>query len=168
MITSRVTFGPELINLDGSDPEGTAPDSPNPTKLCLTANPSFSGQSRGSVETTCSNTTPDAWGNIIRTFESTGVIDPGTFQVPVDWPIENADAKQLVEAIERDIENRWYVFHGPPTAAHSTGPKLKFKAHCTGGTPAMGILMDGNARLTKTLSFKITGDYTIVAPVART
>ena len=163
-ISARVKFKPELINIDGSDPEGTDPSA----YLCLTGNPSFSGQQRSSVETTCTQTTRDAWGNIIRTFESSGVIDPGTFQVPVDWDVQVAAAKNLVEAIERDTENRVYVFEFPPTAAFSAGGKIKFTGHCTGGTPAMPILVSGDARVTKTLNFKISGDYTIVAPTART
>ena len=60
---------------------GAAPDPVNASSnvyMCLVDGPNWSGFTRGDVETTCSNTTLDAWGNLIRQYEAGKLIDLGT------------------------------------------------------------------------------------------
>lgn len=164
-VTSRVRLKVTTLDVDGNTPAGSAPAEPY---ICMTSSPTFSGQERPSVETTCSESPRDTWGNIIKQFESSGVRAPGTMQVQIDWDVHDADAYAFVEAICRDTENRPYVFEWPDSKDWSTGPKLNFSGHVTADTPAMPILVGGEARLTKNLTFQLNGDYTRTAPVART
>ena len=162
--TARVRFEVMTTDIDGDDPEGTAPESPN---LCLVNAPTFSGLTKGSVETTCTETPVDDWCNLWRVFESNGVVDPGNMTINVDWDINSVASAELVEAVVRDIENRNYRFNFPESKLFSTGPKLQYTGHCVGATQAMPILSEGNTRLTRQLTFKLSGDYVKTAGVAR-
>ena len=164
-VTSRVRLKCTTLDTDGSTPAGGTPAAPY---ICMTASPTFSNQARPSVETTCSESPRDAWGNIIKQFESSGIRDPGTMQVSIDWDVHDSAAYAFVEALCRDPENRPYVFEWPESKDWSTGPKLNFSGHVTADTPAMPILVGGEARLTKNLTWQLNGDYTRTAPVART
>lgn len=163
-VTSRVRLKVTTLDVDGATPAGSAPAEPY---VCMTGSPSFSSQARPSVEVTCSESTRDAWGNVIKQFESSGIRDPGTMQVSVDWDVHDAEAYAFVDALCRDPENREYVFEWPESKLWSVGPKLKFTGHVTADVPAMPILVGGEARLTKQLTWQLTGDPVRVAGTAR-
>jgi hypothetical protein len=153
------------VDLDGDTPAGEVPSAPY---LCVTNAPTFSGLSKGSVEMTCTETALDDWGNLFRVFESNGVVDPGNMVLTLDWDINSAASDELVEAVVRDIENRQYRFEFPESKLYSTGPMLTYTGHCVAAGQSMPILYEGNTRLTRQLTFKLSGDYIKTPGVART
>jgi len=133
--------------------------------LCVTSALTFSGFTRNSVNTTCSETADDDWGNIWKTFVGSRMIDAGTVTIPVDWDVDDEyggrEFVTLVNSANGDL-----VVEFPAGSGETTGPKITLTGHAVSFTPNLGVLDDGDgARTTGELVWKISGIPVFTAPV---
>lgn len=114
------------------------------------------GISRGSVDTTHSETTPDASGYLWRTFRPSDIIDGGMIEAEVHF-----DAR-IALPINADIQS--CKIHFPAGDGETTGPILTFNAFMTAQDDSYSPLDD--VTMKATLRFKVSGAYTLTAAVA--
>lgn len=150
-------------------PTGTGP-APDPvtagsdTYACVTDGPNWSGFARGDVETTCSNTTLDAWGNLLRTFKPGKIIDMGTMTITVDWDPLNVNGGREWAAFF-DGRTGTLLIEFPAESGETKGPILNVPGYCNKFTPQGTVLSEGDgSRLTAELVWKLAGAITITAP----
>lgn len=154
----------QLPNIDstgnGTNDLGTS------TYLCVTGNVSFSGFTRGTMETTCSETTADGWGNVWRIFRGGRFVDAGTLSFDVDWdPDTAAGGLELAAFKDGNDTPQDYVFLAPVEAGETTALSLTFPAVVTSFTPQFGILEDGDeSRMMASMELKLSGAPTITLP----
>lgn len=151
----RVKFFPQ-----DTTPTGTGPALGNTTGgsdsfVCVTAGPTWSGFSRGDVETTCTETALDGWGNLLRQHRPGKMVDLGTLTFTVDWMIDNQYAGREFAAF-MDGRVGDLVIYFPPEGAQTTGPTLTLNGYCNRFTPAGTVLTDDTgSRLTAELVYKL-------------
>lgn len=160
----RIQFFEQTTTPVGS---GAAPDPVNAGSdvyACVTDGPNWSGFTRGDVETTCSETTLDAWGNLIRTHRSGKVVDLGTISFTVDWdPDDQYGGREF--AAFMDGRTGDLLVHFPAEGSETTGPILTLSGYCNSFTPSGTVLSDDEgARSTAELVFKINS-MDVTAPV---
>ena len=117
----RIKFFAQTTVPTGS---GAAPDPVDNTSnvyACVTDGPTWSGFTRGDVETTCSNTTLDAWGNLIKTFRSGKIVDLGTITFTVDWDVTNTYGGRELAAF-MDGRSGVLIVEFPAESGETTGP----------------------------------------------
>lgn len=160
--SSRVRIKLPLQDTDGTGSNTASSD----VYLCVTAPITFSGFTRNSVETTCSETTDDDWGNIWKTFNGSKMIDAGTVTIPVDYDVDTVDGgREFVTLVQQS--NGDYIIEFPAGSGESAGPKITLTGHVTSFTPNVGVLDDADgARTTAELVLKISGAPVFTAPVA--
>lgn len=148
----------KLPNID-VDADGSYADDNNSAFICVTGNVSWSGFKRQSVNTTCTESTADGWGNIIKTFRAGKFIDMGTLTFDVDF---DPSTTSIVNAAFRMTGNGNYKVYFPAETGETTGPIITIPAHMTDLTPHTDALAEGdNARSRATLVLKLAGDWTI-------
>lgn len=131
---------------------------------CITGNVSWSGFTRGSIETTCTEAIADGWDNIIRTYRAGGFIDMGTLTFDVDWDPSNDDS---VNSAFRERSNKNYRVDFPAEPDEVTGPVLVIPGHFTNMVPMTDAMSDtDSARSRATLTLKISGDWSLTDAVA--
>lgn len=141
------------------DADGSYADDVNAAYVCVTGNVSWSGFKRQSVNTTCTETAVDGWGNIIKIFKAGRFIDMGTLTMDVDF---DPSTTSLINAAFRQTGNRSYEVHFPAEDAETTGPYITIPGHFTDMTPITDAMAEGdNARSRATLVLKLSGDWTI-------
>ena len=131
---------------------------------CVTDGPTWSGFSKGDVETTCSNTTLDGWGNLIRTFRSGKIVDLGTITFTVDWdPDDTWGGRELSAFFDGRSGNLMVEF--PAAVGETTGPILVLTGYVNKFTPQGTVLSDDSgARSLGEIVFRISG-IDVTAPV---
>lgn len=134
-----------------------AVDATSDVYLCVTDGPTWSGFTRGDVETTCSNVTEDGWGNLIRTFEPGKVVDLGTLTFTVDWdPDDTAGGREMVAFFDGRVGALLVEY--PPNAGEVLGPVITLTGHVNKFTPQGTVLADDkSARQTAEMSVRISG-----------
>jgi len=149
------------IDVDG---DSSAGDDDNAGYVCITGNASWSGFTRQSIKTTCTESPVDGWGNIIHTYIAGRFIELGTLTFDVDWSPSEDD---IVEAAFRNWQNRSYRIDFPPEVGETAGPKIAIPGHFQGFTPMTPFMAEGDeARSRATLVLKIAGDWTITDAVS--
>ena len=153
----RIKFFAQTTVPTGS---GAAPDPVDNTSnvyACVTDGPTWSGFTRGDVETTCSNTTLDAWGNLIKTFRSGKIVDLGTITFTVDWDVDDAYGGRELAAF-MDGRSGTLIVEFPAEGSETTGPKINITGYCNKFTPMGTVLSEGTgARSMAELVYKISG-----------
>ena len=145
------------------DADGSYADDDNEAYVCVTGNVSWAGFSRGSMKTTCSESTADGWDNIIHTYKASKFVEMGTLTFDVDWLPSEDD---IVNAAFRNTNNKNYRIDFPAEDGETTGPKITIPGHFTNMTPMTNILAEGDeARCRATLVLKLSGDWTITDAV---
>lgn len=131
---------------------------------CVTDGPNWSGFTRGDVETTCSNTTLDGWGNLIRTFQAGKIVDLGTVTFTVDWDPDNTwGGRELAAFFDGRTGDLLVEFPAGP--GETSGPVLVLSGHVRQFTPMGTVLTDDDgARSTAEIVFRISG-LDVTAPV---
>lgn len=151
----RIQFFAQTTAPTGSGP---APDPVNASSnvyACVLDGPTWSGFTRGETETTCSNTTLDAWGNLIRTFRSGKIVDLGTITFTVDWDPDDAYGGRELAAFMDGRTGDLKVYF-PADGSETTGPILTLNGFCNSFKPAGTVLVDGaGARSTAELVYRI-------------
>lgn len=146
---------------------GAAPDAVDATSdvyACVTDGPSWSGFTRGDVETTCSNTSLDGWGNLIRTFRAGKLVDLGTITFTVDWDPDDTNGGREFAAFF-DGRSGDLLVEFPAEGAETTGPILVLTGYCNKFTPQGTVLSDDQgSRSLAELVFRISG-IDVTAPV---
>lgn len=146
---------------------GAAPDavdSNSDVYACVTDGPNWSGFTRGDVETTCSNTTLDAWGNLIRSFRAGAIIDLGTVTFTVDWDPDDTWGGREMQAFF-DGRSGDLLVQFPAAAGETTGPVLVLTGYVNKFTPQGTVLSEGNAaRSMAEIVFRLSG-IDVTAPV---
>jgi len=157
--SSRIRL--KMPNVD-VDADGSAADDANAAFICVTGNFSWSGFTRQSIKTTCSESPVDGWDNVIHVYRAGRFLDLGTLTFDVDWDPAEDD---IVNAAFRQKFNKNYEIHFPPEAGETAGPKIVVPGHFNGMTPITDVMADGeSARTRATLVLKIAGDWTITDP----
>lgn len=145
-------------NLD-TDADGSVEDQSNAAYMCVTGNVSWSGFKRQSINTTCTETAADGWGNIVKTYRAGKFIDLGTLTMDVDFSPAVADK---VNAAFRQTQNKNWRIEFPAESGETAGPVIVIPAHATDLTPITDVQAEGdNARSRATLVLKLAGDWTI-------
>ena len=154
--------------LQNVDPSSPGTDTGSDVYVCLVDGPNWSGLTRGDVETTCSETTLDDWGNLIRTFRAGKLVDLGTVTLTVDWdPVEGADGSYGGREFAAFMDGRTgdLLIEFPAASGETTGPIVTLTGYCNSFTPSGTVLSDDDsARSTAELVYKLNAvSYT--APV---
>lgn len=151
----RVKFFPQDTTPTGTGPAlGTV--TPNSDSfVCVTAGPTWSGISRGDVETTCTETALDGWGNLPKQFRPGKLIDYGTITLSVDWEIDNQyGGREFAAFMDGRVGD--LVFYFPPEGAQTTGPTMTLTGYCNRFTPSGTVLTDDTgSRLVAELVYKL-------------
>jgi hypothetical protein len=152
----------KLPNVD-VDQDGSAGDDANAAFICVTGNVSWSGFTRQSVKTTCTESTVDGWGNIVHTYRAGSFIEMGNLTFDVDFTPDQQD--RAIAAFRQKL-NKNYEIHFPAEQGETTGPIISIPAHRSGFTPITNALGEGDdARSRATVSLKLAGDWTITDAV---
>lgn len=124
---------------------------------CVFSGPNWSGFSKGMVNVTCSNTSLDAWGNIVKKYRSGKILDLGTVGFGIDWDPNLVSEKQsLVLAAFFDGREGTYLLEIPAEGNETAGPVLNIVGIQTDFVPGGEILAeDDEARLSATVTIKI-------------
>ena len=139
-------------------------DSESDTYACVTDGPTWSGFTRGDVETTCSNTALDGWGNLIRSFRAGKIVDLGTITFTVDWdPDDTWGGRELAAFFDGRSGDLLVEF--PAAQGETTGPVLVLTGYVNKFTPQGTVLTDDDgARSTAEIIFRISA-IDVTAPV---
>jgi hypothetical protein len=150
--------------LQNVDPSVPGTDTGSDVYVCLVDGPNWSGFTRGDVETTCSETTLDDWGNLIRTFRAGKLVDLGTVTLTVDWDADDSYGGREFAAF-MDGRTGDLLLEFPAASGETTGPIITLTGYCNSFTPAGTVLSeDDSARSTAELVYKLNAvSYT--APV---
>jgi len=150
--------------LQNVDPSSPGTDTGSDVYVCLVDGPNWSGLTRGDVETTCSETTLDDWGNLIRTFRAGKLVDLGTVTLTVDWDADDAYGGREFAAF-MDGRTGDLLIEFPAASGETTGPIVTLTGYCNSFTPSGTVLSDDDsARSTAELVYKLNAvSYT--APV---
>jgi hypothetical protein len=151
----RIKFFPQTTT-----PTGTGP-APDPTTTgsdsfaCVIAGPTWSGVTRGDVETTCSESGLDVWGNLPRKHRPGKIVDYGTVTFTVEWDIDDQyGGREFATVMDGRVGN--LIFYFPPEGSQTTGPTLTINGYCNRFTPAGSVLADDAAsKLTAEVVYKI-------------
>ena len=165
--TSRVKikFFAQTTVPTGSGPAPDTVDSASNVYACVTDGPNWSGFTRGDVQTTCSNTTLDAWGNLIRTYKAGKIVEMGTLTFTVDWDADDNYGGREWAAFF-DGRSGSLLIEFPAELGETVGPKLTVSGYCNKFTPMGTVLAEGDgSRSTAELVWKISGSITVTAPV---
>lgn len=148
----------------GSGAAPDAVDAASDVYACVTDGPSWSGFTRGDVETTCSNTALDGWGNLIRTFKAGKMVDLGTITFTVDWdPDDTYGGREFAAFFDGRSGDLLVEF--PAEGAETTGPILVLTGYCNKFTPQGTVLSDDQgSRSLAELVFRIS-NIDVTAPV---
>jgi hypothetical protein len=134
-----------------------AVDAASDVYLCVTDGPTWSGFTRGDVETTCSNITLDGWGNLIRTFEPGKMINLGTLTFTVDWDPDLATGGREMTAFW-DGRSGEFLVEFPANIGETAGPVITITGYVNKFTPMGTVLSeDKSARQSAEMSIKISG-----------
>jgi len=151
----RVKFYEQTTAPTGSGAAPDPVDASSDVYMCLVDGPNWSGFTRGDVETTCSNTALDAWGNLIRQYEAGKLIDLGTLTLTLDWDPDNAYGGREIAAF-MDGRSGNLTIEFPAKLGETTGPVITANGYCNSCTPAGAVLTDdNNSRSTVELVFKL-------------
>lgn len=150
--------------LQNVDPSVPGTDTGSDVYVCLVDGPNWSGFTRGDVETTCSETTLDDWGNLIRTFRAGKLVDLGTVTLTVDWDADDSYGGREFAAF-MDGRTGDLLIEFPAASGETTGPIVTLTGYCNSFTPSGTVLSDDDsARSTAELVYKLNAvSYT--APV---
>ena len=150
--------------LQNVDPSSPGTDTGSDVYVCLVDGPNWSGLTRGDVETTCSETTLDDWGNLIRTFRAGKLVDLGTVTLTVDWDADDSYGGREFAAF-MDGRTGDLLIEFPAASGETTGPIVTLTGYCNSFTPSGTVLSDDDsARSTAELVYKLNAvSYT--APV---
>lgn len=147
-----------------TDPSSATVESGSDDYVCLIDGPNWSGFTRGDVETTCSQTSLDAWGNLIRQFRAGKLVDLGTVTLTVDWDPDDQYGGREFQAF-MDGRTGDLVIEFPAESGETTGPIITVNGYCNGFTPSGTVLADDDAaRSTAELVYKLNS-IDITAPV---
>lgn len=148
----------------GSGAAPDAVDAASDVYACVTDGPTWSGFTRGDVETTCSNTTLDGWGNLIRTFRGGHIVDLGTLTFTVDWDPDDTNGGREFAAFF-DGRSGVLLVEFPAASGETTGPSLSLTGYCNKFTPMGTVLSDDqNARSLAEMVFRLSA-IDVNAPV---
>lgn len=151
----RVKFFEQTSVPTGSGAAPDPVDTNSDVYMCLVDGPNWSGFTRGDVETTCSNTALDAWGNLIRQYQAGKMVDLGTITLTLDWDPDTAYGGREIAAF-MDGRSGNLLIEFPANAGENTGPVITVNGYCNSCTPAGTVLSDDQAsRSTVELVFKL-------------
>lgn len=147
-----------------TDPSVPGTEVGSDSYVCLLDGPNWSGFTRGDVETTCSETSEDDWGNLIRTFRPGNLVNLGTLTLTVDWDPDDDYGGREFQAF-MDGRTGDLVIEFPASATETTGPILTVNGYCNSFTPSGTVLSDDDAaRSTAELVYKLNS-ISVTAPV---
>jgi hypothetical protein len=150
--------------LQNVDPSSPGTDTGSDVYVCLVDGPNWSGLTRGDVETTCSETTLDDWGNLIRTFRAGKLVDLGTVTLTVDWDADDSYGGREFAAF-MDGRTGDLLIEFPAASGETTGPIITLTGYCNSFTPSGTVLSDeDSARSTAELVYKLNA-IAYTAPV---
>lgn len=157
--SSRVRIKLPALDTTG---DGTADQSAG-DYLCAIGSVSFSGFSRGTIQTTCSETAADGWGDVWRIFEGGKFVDPGTISLQVDWdPVDAGGGNPMYIFRNSGGASKNYIWEFPLGSGETTALSITWPVIVTNFTPEFGLLEDGDeARLTASMEWKLSGAPTI-------
>lgn len=159
----RVQFFPQDTDPTGSGPAMEAVTAGSDSYVCVYDGPTWSGFTRGNVETTCTETSLDGWGNLIRKFRAGKLVDFGTITFTVDWdPDDQYGGREFAAFMDGRTGDLKLYF--PPEGTETTGPILILNGYCNSFTPSGTVLSDDNAsRSAAQLVYKLN-DISVTAP----
>jgi len=156
---SRVKIQFPDMDYDGDG----AVDSTSAFFACVFSGPDWSGFTKTAVNTTCSNATLDAWGNLIKTYRGGRIIDQGTITISVDWSPIDADGGKVYGAFASTVSGNFLV-QLPPEAGETTGAFLTIPGEIEQFTPMGKVLAEGDeARWAASIVIRISGAITFAA-----
>jgi hypothetical protein len=160
----KVKFFEQDTTPTGTDSGPGSVDPNSDVYACVTDGPTWSGFKRGDVETTCSNTTLDGWGNLIRAFRAGKMVDLGTITFTVDWdPDDQYGGREFAAFMDGRSGNLLVEF--PASTGETTGPIITLNGYCNSFTPKGTVLSDDqNARSLAELTYRINS-ISFTAPV---
>lgn len=124
---------------------------------CVYGGPNWSGFTKTKVNVTCSNTTLDDWGNIVKQYRSGRIIDLGTVSFDIDWDpnlVSTEESKALAAFYDGRAGD--YLIEIPAEGTETAGPVLTLNMIQESFTPGGTVLAEGDeARLTASVSFQI-------------
>jgi hypothetical protein len=150
---SRIKLKYPDLDYDG---DGSV-DSTSAFYACVHGGPNWSGFTKTKVNVTCSNTTLDDWGNIVKQYRSGKIIDLGTVSFDIDWdPNLVSTEESLALAAFYDGRTADFLLEIPAEGAETAGPILTLTMVQEGFTPTGNVLAEGDAaRLSATVMFQI-------------
>lgn len=159
----RVQFFSQDTDPTGSGPAMEAVTAGSDSYVCVYDGPTWSGFTRGNVETTCTETSLDGWGNLIRKFRAGKLVDFGTITFTVDWdPDDQYGGREFAAFMDGRTGDLKLYF--PPEGVETTGPILTLNGYCNSFTPSGTVLSDDNAsRSAAQLVYKLN-DISVTAP----
>lgn len=158
---SRIRLQLPLIDDTGDGTPTTSTD----TYVCITGNFSWTGFSRSSVRSDCSETTLDAFGNLVKTFTGGKEIDSGEISFDADWSPDalTTTGGRLYAAFKSGL-NGDYKIKFPAAVGETAGPIITVPGHVTKFTPMTSVMGDGDeSRSRCNITIKISGAITITA-----
>jgi hypothetical protein len=159
----RVQFFAQDTDPTGSGPAMEAVTPGSDSYVCVFDGPTWSGFTRGDVETTCTETALDGWGNLVRKYRPGMMIDFGTITFTVDWDPDNQyGGREFAAFMDGRVGDLKLYF--PPEGNETTGPILTLTGYCNNFTPAGTVLTDDNAsRSSAQLVYKLN-NISVTAP----
>jgi hypothetical protein len=160
---SRLRVQLPLIDDTGDGTPTTTTD----TYVCVTGNLSWTGLSRDVVRSDCSETTLDAFGNLIKSYIGGKEIEGGEISFDADFMpdlLTTASGRLLAAFYSGLVGN--YKFRYPAAVGETTGPIITVPACVTKFTPMTPIMTTGDeSRSRCSITLKVAGAITITAAV---
>jgi hypothetical protein len=156
---SRIRLQLPLIDDTG---DGT-PTNSTDTYVCVTGNVSWTGFSRDAVRSDCSETTLDAFGNLVKSYIGGKEIEMGELSFDADWSPDDFDTVggRLLAAFKSGLVGN-YKLKYPAAVGETAGPILTIPACLTKFTPMTGVMTTGDeSRSRCSITLKIAGDMTV-------
>lgn len=142
--------------------DGT-PTASTDTYVCITGNFSWTGFSRSTVRSDCSETTLDAFGNLVQQLKAGKEIKMGEISFDADWSPDDLDTVggRLYAAFKSGLVGD-YKLKLPAAVGETTGPIITIPSLVSKFVPMTSVMADGDeARSRCGLTLSIAADITI-------
>ena len=151
----RIRFFEQDVTPTGTGPALENTDPGSDSFACVISGPTWSGITRGDVETTCTETGLDGWGNLIKKHRPGKLVDFGTITFGVEWDLDTAyGGREFATVMDGRVGN--LVLYFPPEGSQTTGPTITLNGYCNRFTPAGTALSDDTgSKLTAEVQYKI-------------
>lgn len=156
---SRIRLQLPLIDDTGDG----SPTASTDTHVCITGNFSWTGFSRSSVRSDCSETTLDAFGNLVKEYTGGKELEMGEISFDADWSPDalTTTGGRLYAAFKSGL-NGDYKIKFPKAGSETAGPIITVPGHVSKFTPMTSVMGDGDeSRSRCNITIKISGAITV-------